>query len=99
MAKQPATKDAVWHILNPADLPEHIQALHRSYKAQYEKMKADREAFEMAMAAAISPPAGKRVVFGYNFGKLSVAVVADDRKPSAPKPTTGALDLRSLAKG
>lgn len=38
-------------------------------------------------------PDGKRLVFGYNFGKLSVALVDDDAKPSTAKGTTSLSDF------
>ena len=40
------------------------------------------KAFETIVSEAAELPAGKRVVFGYNFGKLSVAIVDDDCKPA-----------------
>ena len=83
MAK--AKTDAVWQEIDPASLPEAQGALYTAYKQQYRAMKAARQSFEDSFASAA--PEGKRFVFGYNFGKLSMAVVEDDRKPVQPKAT------------
>jgi spermidine/putrescine-binding protein len=80
MAK--AKSDAVWQEIDPASLPEAQSKLYAEYKAQHKVMQATKAAFEDSFAPAA--PKGKRFVFGYNFGKLSMAIVEDDRKP-APK--------------
>ena len=82
MAKVART-DAVWVEINVETLTDGCARLYREYKENYIVMKASRTAFEEAMAAKAALPEGKRMVFGYNFGKLSVAIVADDRKPKA----------------
>jgi hypothetical protein len=79
--------DAVWIEIDPTTLDAAAAKEYKGYKDMYAAMKAQRTAFEEAMSEAIAPPAGKRVVFGYNFGKLSVAVVDDDRKAKAATPT------------
>lgn len=76
MAKQPAIK-ADWQTLDPATLPAPIAKQYARYKEAYLEMKAERNAFEQAMRDLAPAPAGKRLVFGYNFGKLSVALVDD----------------------
>jgi hypothetical protein len=58
-------------------------------------MKEARNNFEQSMASAVELPEGKRLVFGYNFGKLSVAVVEDDK----PKAKAGAQSLSSYLAG
>jgi hypothetical protein len=73
---------ANWTELNADDLPAAIAGEYQKYKDMYRAMKAQRERFETALAAAADVPAGKRMIFGYNFGKLSVAIVDDDRKPA-----------------
>lgn len=74
MAKTTKT-DANWTTVDVATLPHELDATYKAYKASYKAMKDAREIFEHAMSAAIAPPTGKRVIFGYNFGKLSVAIV------------------------
>jgi hypothetical protein len=91
MAKQART-DAEWIVIDPTTLGDDTQLAYMTYKDAYKAMKAMREAFEQSMASAVELPAGKRLVFGYNFGKLSVAVVEDERKPVAK---AGAQSLSS----
>lgn len=94
-------RDAAWTEINPASLPTEIGAKHAAYKTAYQAMKDARQAFEDAMEAAAELPQGKRMIFGYNFGKLSVAVVDDDRKAkAAPKGSLNLADfLRQQAQG
>ena len=87
MAKH--NQDAVWVEIDPETLaPEQAQA-YAQYKAMYRTMKDKRGEFEQAMAQGL--PEGKRMIFGYNFGKLSVAVVEDDR--AKVKPKAGKMSL------
>lgn len=85
-----AKSDAVWSELNVDSLETADLANYSTYKALYRQMKEAREAFESGMQRLA--PVGKRIIFGYNFGKLSVAIVDDDRKPKAK----GAVDLSTL---
>ena len=75
MSKQ----DANWLTINPATLAEDDQRRHADYKAAYAMMKEAKAKFEDAMQ--VNAPDGQRLIFGYNFGKLSIALVADERKP------------------
>ena len=75
-------------------LPTDIAASYQAYRDAYAKAKKAREVFECDMTIAASLPATQRLVFGYNFGKLSIAIVAND-KP-APKPTTQANSLAAF---
>lgn len=74
--------DAEWITLDHETLPQAQRELYATYKAQYRAMKAAREAFEASMQAGVED--GMRIVCGYNFGKLSVALVEDDRKAKVP---------------
>ena len=88
MAKEKRT-DAVWVEIDPASLnPDQAQA-YAAYKEAYRVMKANRVGFEASMSRGV--PEGQRMIFGYNFGKLSVAVVAEDRKEA--KARTPKLSL------
>ena len=89
MAK--ANSDATWIELNPDTLPEGVAANYARYKELYREMKIVRGTFEESLAQAASIPAGKRMIFGYNFGKLSVAIVDDDRKPAKATPAKQSL--------
>jgi hypothetical protein len=83
--------DAVWSEINPDTLPEALMVAYADYKEQYRVMKAARLRFEENMQIAAALPQGKRMVFGYNFGKLSVAIVDDDRKPAKATPAKQSL--------
>ena len=72
--------DAQWIEIDPSTLTGDAAKHYHAYKAIYKQMKEAREAFEGEMNELADCPAGKRLVFGYNFGKLSVAMVEDDRK-------------------
>lgn len=82
MTKQ-VKQDAVWVEIDPETMAPEQTAAYRAYKEAYRAMKAQREGFEASMAQGV--PEGKRMIFGYNFGKLSVAVVDDDRAKAKPK--------------
>lgn len=88
-AKQDKPK-ADWVELDVATLDASDRTAYETYKAQYKVMREARERFEEGMQ--IMAPEGKRLVFGYNFGKLSCAVVDDDAKPKAK----GAVSLSQL---
>lgn len=94
MAKQ----EANWVNIDIDSLHDEARNAYEAYKASYRAMKAQREAFEGTMSEDI--PQGQRMIFGYNFGKLSVAVVEDDRKVSKPKAQTQSLsDFLKSAQG
>lgn len=82
---------AVWSEINPDTLPAEIGQAYALYKEMYREMKAQRTQFETMLSDAATLPEGKRVIFGYNFGKLSVAIVDDDRKPAKATPAKQSL--------
>ena len=82
MAKQ-VRSDLTWTEIDPASLPEHVATLYQCYKPAYQKMKEARALFETNLNDTVSPPAGKRVVCGYNFGKLSIALAHAATAPKA----------------
>lgn len=73
MAKTKLVAD--WKEIDPASLNPELKAAYDAYKAQYAKAKVARDAFEVAMNKAAGLPTTHRLAFGYNFGKLSAAVV------------------------
>lgn len=87
MAKQEAT----WINIDIETLGETERKAYDAYKASYQAMKAARSQFEQGLEASAKLAVGTRMIFGYNFGKLSVAVVEDDRKVAKPKATTQSL--------
>ena len=82
---------AVWSEINPDTLPAEIGQAYALYKEMYREMKAQRTQFETMLAKQASLPEGKRAIFGYNFGKLSVAIVDDDRKVAKATPAKQSL--------
>lgn len=92
MAKTSKT-DAVWTQIDTDSLPDTIGSLYHDYKAAYAAMKAARGEFEVKLADCLNVPVGSRAVFGYNFGKLSIAIVPDDTKPKA---ASSAVSLSTL---
>lgn len=84
-----AKQDANWVNIDIDSLPLDTKDAYAAYKAAYQAMKNARGKFEERMAMDI--PQGQRMIFGYNFGKLSVAVVEDDRKAPKAKATTQSL--------
>ena len=91
LAMVKAKSDAVWHEIDVSTLSAEAQAAYASYKDAYRAMKEWRVAFEGQLSDEAALPAGKRMVFGYNFGKLSVAVVEDDRKAAKATPAKQSL--------
>jgi hypothetical protein len=89
------TDKANWLTIDPSTLPAIIQEDYRQYKAQYAIAKQARETFENALRKAVAAPAGQRLAVNYNFGKLSVAFVADDAKATTSK---GSVSFASLAR-
>lgn len=91
MAKATFATKLEWIEIDPSSLaPEYRQA-YEAYKAAYRAAKEARNAFEQSMQT--EAPSGKRLVFGYNFGKLSMAL--DDAK-DAPKAKAGVQSLASF---
>lgn len=80
--------DANWQTIDVAELTDELRAAWDKSKASYRAYQAEKRTFEQAMSDAAGVPEGKKMIFGYNFGKLSVALVDDDAKPvSKAKPT------------
>lgn len=88
--------DAVWVEVDVNSLGTEDRKAYEAYKEAYRETKAKREAFEASMQGMA--PQGKRLIFGYNFGKLSVAVVDAKDAPKA-KPAKMSLSeyMRTMA--
>lgn len=86
---------ANWLTIDPSSLPAVIAEDYRLYKAQYAIAKQARETFEAALRKAVAAPAGQRLAVNYNFGKLSVAFVTDDAKPTSVK---GSVSFATLTR-
>ncbi len=68
-------------------------ALYEASKTAYRAYKAERDVFEMAMQEAFAEmmPAGQELKFGYNFGKLSIAVGPVTERKAQPKAESESL--------
>ena len=84
-AKPAPAKELEWTQLDPSTLSPDLRAKYDAYKEAAKAANTLREAFERAMTVAIDPLDNEKVVFGYRFGKLSLAIAPADkpRKPSA----------------
>jgi hypothetical protein len=94
--------DAQWQQIDPSTLAPELQASYASYVAARREAGKLKAQFERDMNEHAELPAGLRMVFGYNFGKLSAAVVADDKpqaKPKAPTLSLAAFLRRQVASG
>lgn len=83
-----AKDDVQWMNVDIETLTPEMKELYAKYKEQYAVMKEAREAFEEAFAGEVSLAPGKRVAFGYKFGKLRVGVVDAGKPKSASKAAT-----------
>lgn len=78
-----------WTALDLDTLSPELRALHADMREAMAVASAKRKAFEAAMILAIDPLDNEKLIFGYRFGKLSVAIV-----PATPaKRTASAASL------
>lgn len=81
--------DLAWKNVDLDTLTAVQREAYEDYKEAQREAAKLRTAFEELMQAGV--PTSRRLVFGYRFGKLSVALAEDDRKP--PKAASKALSL------
>lgn len=74
-----------WEEIDPSTLQPNVAKAYDAYKALYAKAKALKAAFEAEASAAVPLPTGLELVFGYNFGKLSIAVGEKQEKKASSK--------------
>ena len=88
-----STDNLAWRNVDTDDIPASALDLYNDYKALRCKAAAARELFEDAFATSVglTPTSPQRLVFGYKFGKLSIAVAPNDKPKAAPKRTTSTL--------
>ena len=86
-----------WTEIDPASLPADVRQQYEAYKAAYHAMKQQRQAFETMLNDTASPPSGKRVVCGYNFGKLSIALGDAKDQPKASQAKGSLADFLANA--
>ena len=70
-----------------------VWALYQASKTAYREYKRQRDVFEIAMNMAFAEklPAGYELKFGYNFGKLSIAVGPVTERKAAKAQDAGSL--------
>lgn len=85
-----AKTELSWTDINPAELPPAVRAKYDAYKASYRAMKEAKAGFEDAARSVIPAPTGFEIKFGYNFGKLGIALapITDKPKPAAKGTTS-----------
>ena len=87
MAK--ARSELTWTEIDPASLPEVQAGLYQGDTAQYRAMKAAKEEFEASLQGGA--PEGMRIVCGYNFSKLSLAMAPWEDRPKKVTHRQGSL--------
>jgi hypothetical protein len=85
---------ADWRNVDPDSLTTELQFAYDLYREANRTAQAARETFESEFTAAVPCPRGQRLAFGYRFGKLSIAVIPDDRV--ATKPAKGSFTMADL---
>ena len=85
------TNDAVWIDVDLDTLSGDMRAAYEAYKVAQRAAAELRTQFEALVNKGTELPQGQKLVFGYRFGKLSAAVVADDSKPKATSPAKQSL--------
>lgn len=93
MAKQ-ERKPLDWQEIDPASLTGEHATAYTAYKEAYRVAKEYKAAFEAGMQ--VLAPEAKRLVFGYNFGKLSVALDDAAAQPKAKGPVALSALLRRV---
>lgn len=86
-----------WKEIDPGTLPKAAQNAYATYKADAKQARESKERFEDMLRAAVDAPAGKKLVFAHNFGKLSAALADDNDKPKAGKSAGSLADFFATA--
>jgi hypothetical protein len=71
----------------------HVWSMYEASKAAYRAYKAERDIFEQSMQGAFAAqmPTGMELKFGYNFGKLSIALGPVSERKAQPKAESESL--------
>lgn len=85
--------DSDWKTVDVAELPQNVQEQYQHMKGLYRQYKTAKDEFEMRMQGLFvdNLPEGTELKFGYNFGKLSVAVGPKREKAKAKAQDKGSL--------
>lgn len=93
------TQDALtWTTVDVEALDQQSLKLYAKLKVAQEEARKAREAFEESVRDRADVPKGKRLVFGYRFGKLSAALADDDAKPTSAKGAKTLAEFLAEAK-
>lgn len=95
MAKKTERSELAWLEVDPATLQPEVLSAFAAYKEAYAAAKEFRDEFEKLATEKAEIPATHRLVFGYNFGKLSIAV--DVAKSAAVSKKAVAFDKIKVA--
>jgi hypothetical protein len=85
-------KQALINAVGDTDAAD-IWGMYEASKAAYRAYKVQRDVFENAMQASFANklPTGYELKFGYNFGKLSIAVGPVTERKAQPKAESESL--------
>lgn len=90
--KQTTIPKEAWKTIDIDTLKPALRKAYDALKAKRAEASVLRDEFEKLVSTEVALPTGKRMAFGYNYGKLSMAVTeAEERK--APK---GAVALAAF---
>ncbi len=84
-----------WTTIDPATLTVEDQQRYAEMKRIYRQYAATKRAFEDGLQEAFAEqlPNGSELKFGYNFGKLSVAVGPAKERKQAKQATRTLTDM------
>ena len=83
-----------WIQIDPETLADDVREAYEAYKEAYRYAKDLRKAFEAKVNDAA--PSGKRIVVGYNFGKLSMAIVEASEAKAPAKAKQSLADFLAM---
>src|SRR4051812_38940448 len=85
-----------WIEIDPSTLSDRERHLLEVSRAAYKAAKAAREQFEQAVRESDAP--GTKTVFGYRFGKISIATVAatEEKARKAGKAAMSLSQYRAM---
>jgi hypothetical protein len=83
MAKTDTKLD--WNEVDPATLQPKVAEAFGTYKEAYVTAKEFRKEFEALCTKAAELPKTHRLVFSYNFGRLSIAIDLAETKRTSSK--------------
>lgn len=95
-------QDLDYTNIDVSSLSEEHRVAFQAYKDAYNYAKELKATFEAGMRRDAGLPQGQMLFFGYNFGKLALAIGIDDTTPKAAaksQPTLAAFLASQQASG